>query len=259
MFQFEGQVVIVTGGSSGIGAAAARRFATEGASVIIAARDPQKATAIVSEIRSAGGAASFIQTDVRQEEQLAACVQETLGRHGRIDVVFNNAGSGWHGSWSESSESLHEMLETTVTATWRMCKLVVPQMEAQGSGAIVNMSSILALGGTLEGYNPLHGIVLSYGASKGAIESYTRALAVEVGPLNVRVNCVRPGWIPTPLTAAGRRRTEEVTKPFFASRQALHASGQPEDVAEAVLFLASSHARFITGQVLGVDGGYTLT
>jgi NAD(P)-dependent dehydrogenase (short-subunit alcohol dehydrogenase family) len=259
MPQFDSQVVIVTGGSSGIGAAAVRRFAAEGAGVVIAARDPEKAAAVVNEVRNAGGEASFIQTDVRQQEQLEACVQETLDRHGRIDVVFNNAGAGWHGSWSESSESLHEMLETTLTATWRMCKLVVPHMEAQGGGAIVNMSSILAVGGTLPDYNPLHNIVLSYGASKGAIESYTRALAVEVGPLNVRVNCVRPGWIPTPLTAAGRRRTEELTKPFFVSRQALHTPGQPEDVAEAALFLASSHARFITGQVLAVDGGYTLT
>lgn len=257
--KLKGRVAIITGGSSGIGEATAMVFAREGAHVVIVARDKDKAERVIDRVVKVGGVSSFIKTDVRSEEQISQCVEQIIALHGRIDIVFNNAGAGWHGSWSESGESVKEMFETTTTATWRMCKQVVAHMERQGGGSIINMSSILAAGGTLPNYNPLHGIALSYSASKGAIESYTKALAVELGRLNIRVNCVRPGWIPTPLTAAGRRRTEELTKPFFMDRQALHVAGETSDVAEAVLFLASDDSRFITGEVLAVDGGYTLT
>ncbi len=255
---FDGDVAIVTGGSSGIGAATAKLLAHEGARVVIAARNQERGGRIAGEIEAAGGEASFIQTDVTQEAQIEACVSGTLKRYGRVDIVFNNAGIGAMGGWSEPDESWRQMLETTITSMFRMCKLVVPHMEAQGGGAIVNMSSIKAVQGNLPKH-PIAGLALSYHTSKGAAEAYTHALAVAVGHLGIRVNCVRPGWIETPLTGIGRRRTEEVTKPYFRGRQALKTIGQAEDIANAVVFLASPDARFITGQVLPVDGGVTLT
>ena len=259
MTLFNGQVAIVTGGNSGIGAATARLFASEGARVVVAARSRERGEQVVQEIAAAGGEASFIQTDVTQEPQLEACVSDTLERYGSVDIVFNNAGIGAMGGWSEPDESWRQMLEATITSMFHLCKLVVPCMEAQGGGSIVNMSSIKAVQGNQPDHHPLAGLALSYHSSKGAVESYTRALAVEVGLLGIRVNCVRPGWIETPLTGAGRRRTEEVTKPYYRSRQALKTIGQAEDIAHAVVFLASPAARFVTGQVLPVDGGITIT
>ena len=256
---FDGDVAIVTGGNSGIGAATAKLFAREGVRVVIAARNQERGAQIVGEIEGGGGEASFIQTDVTDEAQLEACVSGTLDRYGRVDIVFNNAGIGAMGGWSEPDESWQQMLETTITSMFRMCKLVVPHMEAQGGGTIVNMSSIKAVQGNLPGLHPLAGLALSYHTSKGAAESYTRGLAVELGHLGIRVNCVRPGWIETPLTGIGRRRTEEVTKPYYRNHQALKTIGQAEDIAHAVVFLASPGARFITGQVLAVDGGVTIT
>ncbi len=234
-------------------------LAVEGAQVVIASRAPERAIPLVEEVESAGGNADFIQTDVAEEAQVEACVRSTLERYGRIDVVFNSAGIAPRGGWSEASESWRGQLQTVVTGTYHMCKAVVPPMTAAGGGAIVNVSSIFAVMGTMPDYHPVSGIALSYHTAKGAIEAYTRALAVEVGAQNIRVNCVRPGWIPTPLTRAGSPRTENVVRPWYVGRQALKFTGQPEDVAHAVVFLASAAARFITGQVLAVDGGVTIT
>ena len=248
MPQFDGEVAIVTGGNSGIGAATARLFAREGARVVIAARNQERGDQVVREIVEAGGEAVFIQTDVSREAQIEACVRATLEHYARIDIVFNNAGiGGGLGGWSEPTESWQQMLDTTITGIYQMCKRVVPHMEAQGGGAIVNMSSIAAEHHPMPSTTPSARPGLSYNVAKGAAEAYTRALAVEAGVLNIRVNCVRPSWIETPMTTAGHRRTKEVAKPSFQGRQALKTTGQPEDVAHAVVFLASPAARFITG------------
>ena len=260
MPQFDGEVAIVTGGNSGLGAATARLFAREGARAVIAARNQERGDQVVREIVEAGGEAVFIKTDVTQETQIEACVRATLDHYGRIDIVFNNAGIGGSGAGaSEPTDAWQRMLDATITATYQMCRRVVPHMEAQGGGVIVNMSSIYAVQSYMPEPASSRGWDHSYSTFKGAAEAYTRALAVEVGPLNIRVNCVQPGWIETPMTMKDRRQWDEVIKPAVLARQALKTAGQRDDVAYAVVFLASPAARFITGQVLTMDGGLTLT
>ena len=261
MPRFNGEVVIVTGGNSGIGAASAKLFASEGARVVIAACNQERGEQVVHEIAEAGGEAAFIQTDVSQEEQVQACVQATLDRYGSIGIVFNNAGvsSGTIGSWQEPTDSWQRKLKASITATCQMCKHVISHMEDGGGGALVNMSSLLAVQTNTPDDSPIESGGLSYHVAKGAAEAYTIALAVEVGPLNIRVNCVRPGWIETPMTLAYEPRWSEVVKPYVTRRQAIKNVGQADDIANAAVFLASSQARFITGQVLAIDGGITLT
>ena len=128
---------------------------------------------------------------------------------------------------SEPTESWQQMLETTITSTYQMCKRVVPHMEAQGGGAIVNMSSIAAVQSNTSDTSPFGSTDLSYSTAKAAAEAYTRALAVEVGLLNIRVNCVRPGWIETPMTTASRLRFDEVSTPFFRGRQPSRRRASP--------------------------------
>ena len=260
MPQFDGEVAIVTGGNSGIGSATAKLIAREGARVVIAARNQERGDRVVREIVEAGGEAAFIQTNVSQEAQIEACVRATLEHYARIDIVFNNAGiGGGLGGWSEPTESWQQMMDSNITGIYQMCKRVVPHMETQGGGVIVNMSSVAAVHHSLPSTTSSASSVLSYNVAKGAVESYTRALAVEVGPLNIRVNCVRPGWIETPMTTSEPRQWDDVNKPQLWSRQPLRMVGQAEDVAHAAVFLASPGARFITGQMLAVDGGIMLT
>ena len=257
MPRFDGQVVNFTGGSSGLGAVTAKLFAQQGSKVVIAARGAERAGEVVQEIEAAGGEAAFIQTDIADEEQIKACIQGVMDRYGRIEVVFNNAGSAPRGDWMESSESWSHTLETAANGTFYMCKNVIPHMEAAGGGAIINMSSIAAVTEHIPKGTPDFTQGLSYNATKGAVESYTLALAVAVGKMNIRVNGVRPGWFPTALTLKDPERGAVGSK-FFLERQSLKFHGDPQDIANAVLFLASSEARFITGHILTVDGGLTL-
>ena len=259
MRQFDRKIVLVTGGSSGIGEAAAKLFAEQGAIVVIASRGHENGERVAAEISSSGGDALFLPTDVGVEDQVESAIRAIVDRYGGLDIVFNNAGAGPRGAWHEDENSWHHTMETVVVGTFYVCKRVVPILEARGGGAIVNMSSIASISGHLPDYNPVHGLALSHHPSRGAIDSYTRALAVEIGGMNIRVNCVRPGWIATPLTQRNMERAQKVVAPFFVERQPLKYNGRSEDGAQAVVFLASPAAKFITGQVLTIDGGYTLT
>ena len=197
--------------------------------------------------------------DVKDEAAVEAFINEVAARFGRIDILYNAAGSLTQGGASaEITESFDNAVRTSVYGTYFMCKHVIPHMEAAGGGAIVNTSSVSATKGNLPDYSPLHGMGLPHSAGKAAVEGYTRGLAVDVGVKNIRVNCVRPGWVQTPRTMRNLERAEGVMA-YMLSRQALKTLSQPEDLANAVLFLASSASRMVTGHVLTVDGGQTLS
>ena len=248
-----GQVAIITGGALGIGGATARRLAEEGASVLIADINPEAAEANAERIRRAGGTADVIEADVGRHEDIKAFVRKAVELWGRLDILVNNArrpGAGHGGSALEVDEELWDRdFAELLKAIFLGAKYAIPEMVKVGKGSIVNISSV-------------HGVLASpgrlvYDTAKTAVIGITRQLAVEFGPRGIRVNAVCPGLIVTerlrPLfeEEPGRRRFVEQTYP-------LRRHGWPVDIANAVAFLCSDEASFITGHALVVDGGLTI-
>jgi len=235
------RVVLVTGGSRGIGRAIVEAFAGEGADVTFFFRDDAAAAASVAR---PDGRVTAERVDVRDREACLRAVERIVERAGRIDVLVNNSGLVRDGLLAAlGEEELRAMLDTNVVGVFNVTNAVVPHMIAQRSGKIVNLSSSAAAKGG-RGQT-------GYAASKGAIEALTRALAVELAPRNINVNAVAPGVIESGMSraliaAAGER---------VRSRILLGRFGTADEVAHAVLFLASRHADYITGEVLHVDGG----
>lgn len=248
----EGKVALVTGAASGIGRAAALVFAREGALVAVADRTETAAQATVAMINAAGGQAIAIAADVTREEDVAAMVARTLIAFGRLDCAFNNAGVAPF-QVGPLGQKLHETTEASwaavmavnVTGVFLCMKHQVPAMLRQGGGSIVNTSSIAGLVGL-----PTSS---AYVASKHAVIGLTRTAALEYAVDHVRVNAVCPGYIRTPMTDASvARRGEELM-----SKVPVRRIGEPEDVAEAVVWMSSDRAGFVTGSVYTVDGGYS--
>ena len=237
------KIALVTGASGGIGSACAKKLAEEGYTVIVHYyRHREEAERIASRI---GG--DPVQADLRSEAAVDALVDEVLGKFGRIDVLVNNAGISRVNQVQDVSNFEWDLLQATnATSTFLMTRAVLPSMIEERSGAIVNIASMWGIaGGSCES---------AYSASKGAVISFTKAVAKEVGPSGIRVNCVAPGVIETAMLS--RYSSEELAA--LADETPLGRLGDPEDVAEAVAFLASDRASFITGKVLSVDGGFIL-
>ena len=243
------KVAVITGGASGIGAATARRFADEGALVIIGDRDADKGRAVADDI---GATARFVATDVSVEQDMAELVAHAVDSHGRIDCLFNNAGFGGAlGPIGDTSEADFDLtFDVLVKSVFFGMKHAGPVMAERGEGSIINTASIAAL---QAGWSP-H----LYMAAKSAVIALTRSVAMELGDAGVRVNAICPGAIATPLLAGNPDADEaalDAARSAFATVTPIGRIGEPEDLAAMALFLASDESSFVTGQAFVVDGG----
>jgi NAD(P)-dependent dehydrogenase (short-subunit alcohol dehydrogenase family) len=255
-----GKSAIVTGAASGIGRAAALRFAAEGAAVVCADIAGDQAEETASQVRAADGTAIACQTDVSAAGSVQEMVGQAMAEFDRIDVLYANAGVIGIGSAADLDEAeWHRILGVNLTGVWLCGKYVLPHMMAAGRGAIINQASI----GGLEGIARL----TAYCASKAGVIGLTRQMAVDYGPHGIRVNAIAPGTIPTPLVrgiwaqGAGlvQGQTHEEQLASVGRLYPLQRTGTPEEVAGVALFLASDESAWITGTVLTIDGGKTAT
>jgi NAD(P)-dependent dehydrogenase (short-subunit alcohol dehydrogenase family) len=249
------KVAIITGATSGIGKATALLFAQQGADLVITGRRAELGQRLETEIRELGSRCVFVQADHSQAEDCSRVVERTLAEFGRVDILFNNAGIVTSGTAETTSDEVwNETFAINVTAVWRMSKLVIPLMRKQGRGVIVNNGSDWSV---VAGTN-----ALPYIASKGAVGMMTKAMALDYARQNIRVNAVCPGdtlvdrWIEKDFNDSDPIAIEAAMKESSAYLP-MGRFGKPEEIAQAVLFLASDDSSFVTGHLLLVDGGNT--
>lgn len=253
---FEGKVILVTGASRGIGAAIAKAFAREGAMVLVNyLSNHEAAEAVVAECQQLGGDAWALAADVRSSDAVQKMVAQALGETGKIDAVVNNAFSPYafdpdnrQRFWETSWQAYQTQFEGAVQATYNVCQAVLPHFRQSGKGSIINLTSDLVDRPSIAYHD--------YTTAKAALVGFSRNLATELGPLGIRVNCVSAGLI-SPTDSS--RNTKESVKDMLIAQTPLRRIGTPDDVAGPVLFLASDWSRFMTGQVLTVDGGLVMT
>ncbi|HSE64145.1 MAG TPA: 3-oxoacyl-[acyl-carrier-protein] reductase [Thermoanaerobaculia bacterium] len=244
MKRFEGRIALVTGASRGIGAAIARRLGAEGATVLAAARSAEGLERVVSEIVAGAGRAEAVTIDISDPASIESAVKESLASHGQIDVLVNNAGITEDNLVLRMSrESWDRVLTTNLTGAFLLTQAVVKSMVRRRYGRIVNVTSIVGLMGNAGQAN--------YAAAKAGLVGLTKSVARELGSRNVTCNAVAPGFIETAMTD---RMTEEA-RAALTGQIPLQRLGRPEDVANAVAYLASEEAGYVTGTVLNVSGG----
>jgi meso-butanediol dehydrogenase / (S,S)-butanediol dehydrogenase / diacetyl reductase len=251
--RLEGKVCVVTGGAAGIGEAIAVRLAEEGARVAVADIDGEGALRLADRLRDVAGDALGGRVDVAVSAQVADFIEATAGRFGRLDAIVNNAGVAIPGGAADmAEEDWDRVVAVNLKGVWAGMKHAIPHLRAAGGGSIVNMSSVQALVG-FPGW-------AGYAATKGAIIALTQQAAVEYGPENIRVNCLAPGTIMTPMNQEIFRTAPDPDQliAMWNASHALRRFGESSEVASAAAFLVSDDASFVTGACLRVDGGLTV-
>jgi NAD(P)-dependent dehydrogenase (short-subunit alcohol dehydrogenase family) len=256
--RLQGKVAIITGGTSGIGEATAEVYIREGATVVLTGRSEEKGQAIANRL---GDKAHYIKADVSKEDDIASTISQTVERFGKLDILFNNAGGPVGGTIdSISSEDINYGVELLLSSVLLGIRYAIEPMKANGGGVIINNTSIAAI-------RYRQGNLL-YSALKAAVTHYTKLAGVELGPLGIRVNCISPGAIATPIfwggSAIANTKTDEDNarkleklKSNLAKATPLQIPGLAEDIANGALFLASDEGRFVNSHDLVIDGGRT--
>ncbi len=247
--RLENKVAVITGGSSGIGRATAKRFAEEGARLVIADYKADAGADAAQAIKNAGGEAVFVQTDVSDAAQVGSMVDQAIAAFGGLDILFNGAGVLAFGTVMDTDEAdWNRVISINLTGTYLCCKAALPHMIAGGGGSIINLSSST-------GAHDAGGNTAAYVASKGGVAMLTRAMAVDHAGEGVRVNALCPGPTDTPMLR--ENLPDDVVRDFVAASMPMNRLGLPVELANAALFLASGEASFVTGALLAVDGGQT--
>jgi NAD(P)-dependent dehydrogenase (short-subunit alcohol dehydrogenase family) len=246
---FSGKVAVVTGGTSGIGKAAAIALAQAGANVVVAGRRQAEGEETIRQIQASGGDGFFVVTDVSKEADVQALIEKTMARYGRLDIAFNNAGVDQETTpLPEQTEATYDrIMDINVKGVWLSLKHEIPAMLKNGGGAIVNTTSGLGLVGAV-------GVPI-YVASKHAVEGLTKSVALEYAKQGIRVNAVSPGLIQTEMFDRTVQTNTELME-YFKTTLPMGRIGTPQEVVNAVLWLCSDASSFVTGHSLTVDGGY---
>lgn len=249
MSQFAGKVALVTGGNAGIGRATAIEFARQGAKVVVSGRRDKEGNEVIAEIKAAGGDAIFVKANVSKESDVQALIEKTLTTYGRLDFAFNNAGveQSFSSLPEQAEETFDQIMDINVKGVWLSMKHQIPAMLKNGGGAIVNNSSVAGVIGMAT--------VPIYVASKHAVVGLTKSVALEYAKQNVRVNSVAPGAVETRMFLDFAAAPE--IRQMLESAHPMGRIGQPEEIANAVVWLCSDKASFVTGQTYAVDGGFT--
>ena len=249
MGKIDGKVAVITGAASGMGRATALRFAKEGASIVLADLNSQGGETAVAECAAAGAHAVFQRVDVTSEADIKSAVDRAMKEYGRLDIMFNNAGIAGAVGAIEKVESTDwdKTIATLLRAVFLGMKYSIPEMRKSGGGSIISTASVAGLRGV--------GYLAAYSAAKAAVVNLTESVAIEVGHDRIRVNCICPGGVNTPLIHRGVAGAYEHAEARMAKMQPIPRAGRPDDIANMALFLASDDAEWITGTAMVVDGG----
>jgi len=249
-FDLKGRVAVVTGGNGGIGLGMGRGLAEAGAAVVVAARNREKSARAVAELRGLGVEAEGIEVDVADESSVAALVDATVARFGRLDILVNNAGMNIRKPVERLAlDEWRQVIDVNLTSAFLMSRACHPMMKKQGGGKIINIGSMMSIFGAA--FAP------AYAASKGGMVQLTKAMAAGWAADNIQVNAVLPGWIDTELTQRARQQIEGLHESVLR-RTPAKRWGVEQDMAGVAVFLASPASDFVTGAAIPVDGGYSI-